>query len=149
MSLKMLKLSKKVEYGLMALMHMDARAQGDLASVGEVARLYSISEPLLSKVLQSLAKAGLVESVQGARGGYRLKRTLEQIRLGEVVEAIDGPMHIAVCQEDPAKCGQYTTCNIKQPVLKVQNEMVRYMFERSLDSFRSISKEPLKQVIFE
>ncbi|HBA85348.1 MAG TPA: transcriptional regulator [Verrucomicrobia bacterium] len=133
----MLKLSKKVEYGLMALMHMDSHPKADLASVNEMAHLYSISEPLLSKVLQSLAKAELVESVHGAKGGYRLHKKLEDIRLGDVVEAIDGPMHITVCQEDPAKCGQYSTCNIKQPVFKVQNEMVRYMFGRSLASFRN------------
>ena len=123
----------------MALMHMDAMAAGELACVGEVARLCSIPEPLLSKVMQCMVKGGMVISAQGAKGGYRLGRSLEQITLGEVVEAVDGPLRLAACQEDPSKCGQYETCNIKKPVLKVQKEMMTYMFRRSLAEFRQRS----------
>ncbi len=135
----MLKLSKKVEYGLMALMHMDALRTGDCASVSEVARACTIPEPLLSKVLQALSKKGLLVSSQGVRGGYRLGRKLEAITLGEVVEAVDGPLRLSVCQEDPAKCGQYRTCRIKRPVREVQSDMMSYMFGRSLAAFRPVA----------
>jgi Rrf2 family protein len=133
----MLKLSRKVEYGLMMLMHMDAQTDDGPASARTLARRHSIPEPLLGKVLQALARAALVESIHGARGGYRLKRRLEEIRLGDVIEAIDGPLRMTPCQEAPSKCVRYPTCTIRQPVCEVRNEIARHVFDRSMASFRT------------
>lgn len=133
----MLKLSKKVEYGLMALMHMDSLRNGALATAREVSGAHSIPAELLGKVLQLLAKAELIQSVQGARGGYRLLRPLDRITLGEVVEALDGPVHLAPCQNDPACCEQYSSCNIKRPVFQVQKQLLNYMYSLPLSAFRS------------
>ena len=131
----MLKLSKKVEYGLMALLHMDGR-RADLATAREVADSCGAPLELLGKVLQALARGKLIESAQGAHGGYRLARAADRITLGEVIEAVDGPVHIAACQDDPSRCGQYPTCNIRQPVVRVQRELQGYMYGLSLASFR-------------
>lgn len=130
----MLKLSKKVEYALMALLHMGRSV--DLSTAREVAASCGAPSELLGKVLQAMARAGLIKSVQGARGGYRLARSVEKITLGEVIEAVDGPVNIAVCQEDPSRCGQYPTCTIRQPVVRVQRELQDYMYGLSLASFR-------------
>jgi Rrf2 family cysteine metabolism transcriptional repressor len=133
----MLKLSKKVEYGLISMMHMDLVHNGDLATARELSESYNIPAELLGKVLQSLAKAQLIVSAQGAKGGYRLARALDRVTLGEVVEAVDGPVHIAVCQDDPSCCEQYSTCNIKRPVLQVQKQLMDYMYGLPLSNFRS------------
>jgi len=133
----MLKLSKKVEYGLISLMHMDSVQSGNLATARELSDLYNIPAELLGKVLQSLAKSALIVSAQGAKGGYRLARPLDRVTLGEVVEAVEGPMHITMCQNDPACCDQYPTCNIKQPVFQVQKQLTDYMYGLPLSTFRS------------
>ena len=133
----MLKLSKKVEYALISMMHMDSVLGGNLASARELSDQYNIPGDLLGKVLQLLAKAQLIVSAQGARGGYRLARPLDRITLGEVVEAVEGPMHIAMCQNDPACCEQYPTCNIKRPVFQVQKQLTDYMYGLPLSTFRS------------
>lgn len=132
----MLKFSKKVEYALMALFHMEGRPDADWATAREVADACGAPLELLGKVLQALSRAGLIESAQGARGGYRLARAADRITLGEVIEAVDGPVHIAACQDDPSRCGQYSTCNIRQPVVRVQRELQDYMHHLSLASFR-------------
>ncbi|MBU0678294.1 MAG: Rrf2 family transcriptional regulator [Verrucomicrobia bacterium] len=132
----MLKLSKKVEYGLMALLHMDGLRRGNLASAKEVSDQYGIPGELLGKVLQCLAKGGVVESTSGAHGGYRLARKLDEMTLGEVIEAIDGPVHIAACSEDPEACRQYGTCNIKEPVTQMQDQLVAYIYNMNLGQFR-------------
>lgn len=137
----MLKLSKKTEYALMALLHMDTMGEGERASVAELSKRYAIPEPLLGKVLQALARAGLVEAVHGAFGGYRRARALTDLKLGDVVTAVDGPPHLAACHEDPAKCGQYAECTIRRPVMKVQNEMLKYMHGVSLAEFKGGMKE--------
>jgi Rrf2 family protein len=133
----MLKLSKKVEYGLISMMHMDSVQNGDLATARELSDQYNIPAELLGKVLQSLAKGQLIVSAQGAKGGYRLARPLDRVTLGEVVEAVEGPMHITACQGDPSCCEQYSTCNIKRPVFQVQKQLTDYMYGLPLSSFRS------------
>jgi len=133
----MLKLSKKVEYGLISMMHMDLVQNGDLATARELSDAYNIPAELLGKVLQSLAKGQLIVSAQGSKGGYRLARGLDRVTLGQVVEAVEGPVHIAVCQDDPSCCEQYSMCNIKRPVLQVQKQLVEYMYGLPLSEFRN------------
>jgi Rrf2 family protein len=118
-------------------MHMDSVQNGDLATARELSDLYNIPAELLGKVLQSLAKNQLIVSAQGAKGGYRLARDLQRITLGEVVVAVEGPMHITVCQDDPSCCEQYSTCNIKRPVFQVQKQLTDYMYGLPLSTFRS------------
>ena len=138
----MLKLSKKVEYALIALMHMDSQSHGSLTTAREISDQYSVPGELLGKILQLLTRAGLVGSEQGAHGGYRLLKPLDGVTLGEVLEAIEGPVHLACCDEDPECCEQFSTCNIKKPVLAVQKQLVSYMYSLPLSSFRGSMKMP-------
>lgn len=133
----MLKLSKKVEYGLMALLHMDSLETDGLVTAKEVSDRYSIPAELLGKVLQALARAELVESVHGAHGGYRLKQSLDQLTLGDVVDAVEGPFHLVRCHESPETCDQYASCNIREPVLRIQEQLTGYLGAFRLKEFRS------------
>jgi Rrf2 family protein len=132
----MLMLSKKVEYGLISALHMADLAEGDLASAKEISDQYNIPAELLGKVLQSLARADLAVAVHGAHGGYRLARPLGKMMLGEVLEAVEGPIHFARCQEDPASCGQFHACNIKEPVQQIQDQLQEFIYGLSLARFR-------------
>jgi len=129
----MLKLNKKVEYALMALLYMDR--QKDLVAAREVSEACRAPADLLGKVLQALAKGGLIHSVQGAHGGYRLARPAREITLGEVIEAVEGPVHLVSCQKHPEDCGQFETCRIRRPVAQVQQQLQDYMHGLSLDAF--------------
>lgn len=132
----MLTLSKKVEYGLIALLHMANLRGSELASAKEIAEQYSIPPELLGKVLQSLARAKLIVSTQGSHGGYQMQRPVERVTLGEVIEAVEGPVLLAQCQEDPAHCGQFHTCNIKEPIQQVHQQLVKFIHGVSLGAFR-------------
>lgn len=132
----MLKLSKKVEYGLMAILHMDGLESAALASAKEISELYRIPADLLGKVLQSLARSGIATSVHGARGGYRLGRALEELTLGDVMEAIEGPVHMVCCQDHPEQCDQFDACNIRAPVLRMQEELNGYLQAFRIKDFR-------------
>jgi len=134
----MLKLSKRVEYGLIALLHLDSVRKGELIPAKEIADQYRIPPDLLGKVMQALAKASLVESVHGAKGGYRLLRALDQATVGEVVEALEGPVQLATCQDDPQACMQFGACNIREPVERIQAQLTKFIHEIRLSAFRRV-----------
>ena len=72
----MLRLSKKADYALMAMKHLAMRPDAPSASAREIAEQYDIPIELMAKVLQRLARRGLLTSHQGTRGGYRLGRAV-------------------------------------------------------------------------
>jgi len=137
----MLKLSKKVEYGLMAVLQMDAENSHDPVSAKDLADRHSIPAELLGKVLQAMARAALVESAHGAHGGYRLARPLERLTLGDVVEAVDGPIRLVKCHEKPDQCDLHKACTIRDPVLRIQQQLTGYLYNFKLAEFRGWKAE--------
>ena len=133
----MLMLSKRVEYGLMAILHMADAPASERATAKVIAERYSIPAELLGKVLQALARAGIVASTPGVNGGYRLNGSLDRLSLGRVIEAVEGPVFLTDCQEDPERCGQYHTCSIKEPIQHIHAQHVRYIHHISLNQFRA------------
>lgn len=131
----MLRFGRKTEYALIAVLHMGERP-GCLASSREISGRYHIPPEILGKVLQALARAGLLEAVHGARGGYRLVRPLAEISLGEVIEAIEGPVRMAPCTGDHHDCSQQPTCNIQSPVSQLQAALTHFLHQVSLAGFR-------------
>jgi Rrf2 family protein len=127
----MVRLSKRVEYGLIALRHILTRTHGDLATAKEIARLYGIPYDLVAKVLQRLSKAGLITAVHGVRGGYAMAKRPEEIPVSLVINAIEGssPTIVRCLADGPGSCVVFTSCTIKSPLTKVQANI-----ERAFDS---------------
>ena len=123
----MVRLSKKVEYGLIALRHIAAATRGDFVTAKEVAERYRIPYDLVAKVLQRLSKAGLVSSHQGVRGGYTLAKNPREIPVAMIIHAIEGSNPaIAQClSEGPGSCEVFDHCTIKSPLTKVQANIER------------------------
>ena len=94
------------------------------SSAKAIAACYGIPLPLLAKILQKLTKIGLVQSLPGANGGYRLARSASSITALEVIRAIDGPLFITACTTHKGECVQSSKCNVKEPLSKV-NESIR------------------------
>lgn len=123
----MLKLTKKADYGLIALRHLcsvAASSRGSVtdrgsASAKDIADAYGIPLPLLSKVLQKLARGGLLMSEQGTHGGYRLARDPAQISTLEVIRTIDGPIILTQCFTEHNGCDQTRLCPVREPLRKV------------------------------
>lgn len=120
----MLHLSKKVEYGLIAIRHIASQPISDVITAKEMADKYLIPYELLAKILQKLTREGLIISYQGVRGGYVLGRRSDQIKLSDVIYAIEGRQNVSLinCEkENPESCNIYQTCTIKNPLSKIQN----------------------------
>lgn len=114
----MLKLTKKADYGLIALRHLALSRPSRSASAKEIADTYGIPLPLLSKVLQKLARAGLLTAVYGTNGGYKLARDPEKISALEAIRTIDGPIILTSCFSSSG-CGQSTKCSVREPLRRI------------------------------
>jgi len=120
----MLRLSKKADYALLAMRDLAAHADRSAMSMRELAETNRISPDLLSKVLQQLVRAGLLESQQGTRGGYGLARDAATISVADVIQAIDGPLTVTACSVEDDSCDQYDTCNIRDPLWRIKDRIV-------------------------
>jgi len=125
----MLKLTKKADYGLMAMKHLAERAHEGACSAKDVADAYGIPQEALAKILQRLVKAGLLLSQHGANGGYTLARASNKISAFEVIRAIDGPLFITSCITVRGECGQSGRCTIREPLRRV-NESIEQVLRR-------------------
>ena len=128
MWLGMLRLTKKADYGLMALKYLAEQAEASMRthsarSAKDIADAYHIPPPLLAKILQTLARAGLLVSHAGTNGGYALARPATEITAFEVIRAIDGPLFITSCITIHGTCDLDSHCTIKEPLRKVNDSI--------------------------
>src|SRR6202046_925472 len=119
----MLRLTKKADYGLMALKYLAEQTDGSAHSAKDIAEAYHIPPQLLAKILQTLARAGLLVSHAGTNGGYALARPATEISAFEVIRALDGPLFITSCITIHGACDLAGHCTIKEPLRKVNDSI--------------------------
>ena len=107
----MLRISRLTDYGTVVLAHL-AGADGAVTSAADVAAATGIALPTVSKLLKSLARAGLVISSRGATGGYRLALDPQEISAASVIDALEGPVSITECSASGSHCDFEDVCNV-------------------------------------
>ncbi|HET6399987.1 MAG TPA: Rrf2 family transcriptional regulator [Candidatus Kapabacteria bacterium] len=117
----MLRLSKRVEYGLIALQQLAKR--GTVLTAREIADENGISYDLLAKIMQDLKRDGMVYSHQGVRGGYGLMLAPQQISVTRVVDALETENSITECTSETECCAREAVCTIKGPMHKLQEQV--------------------------
>jgi Rrf2 family protein len=131
----MLKLSKKADYGLIAVRHLAMKYEAGACSSKEIARAYGIPTELLAKILQKLVKKRLLVSQHGAEGGYALARPPASVTVFEVIKAIDGPLLITSCITSHGdSCSQSSTCTVKEPLSKINEIIVQALSSVTISS---------------
>lgn len=123
----MLKLGKLADYATTLMTALAADPQ-HLASAQELAARTHVSGPTVAKLLKLLTRAGLVEPVRGAHGGYRLARPAEQINVAEVIAAIDGPIALTQCAQHKGGCAIESHCGVRSN-WRLINQTVRHALE--------------------
>ena len=134
----MFKLSKKADYGLIAMKHLANHRQEHACSASEIAVEYGISATLMAKVLQKLAKQGLVAAKHGSTGGYQLARQADKISALEVLTAIDGPVLITSCVTSHGNCDATERCSVKEPLQRVNESILNVL---SMVTIAQLSEE--------
>src|ERR1022692_322721 len=137
----MLKLSKKADYALIAVRHLATHGAVRSQSASDIAEAYGISATLMAKVLQRLAKHGLVTARHGSSGGYQLARHPKDISAFEVVSAVDGPVMITSWVTSHGDCYQSNTCTVREPLRKVNESILQVLRAVSISQMSEESPE--------
>lgn len=142
----MLRLSKKTDYALIALKDLASSPEGSSSSAREIAARYNIPVELMAKVLQRLARRCLLASHHGKRGGYDLARPATMISVADVIQAVDGPVAVTACSDVDETCEQYSTCNVRDPLWRLKDRIVRTLAEFTIDELAREEHEELLPV---
>ena len=124
----------------MAVQHIASVQYGEVTqarvvNTKEIAEEYHIPVELLAKVLQALAKNGVIESHNGPKGGYVLAREAGAITVAQVLEAIEGPLGLTDCSHDKdgTPCVQMEYCNIRTPLFKIQDSIYQLLNSMTIE----------------
>ncbi len=127
----MLSLTRKSDYALVALSYLTHRGESR-CSAREISEQVKVPLPVLTNILHQLLQHGIVSSTMGAKGGYLLAKKPEQIRLTDIVDAIEGPFRLSVCcgekeGQEGDRCDLELSCRIKAPVRKVHQSLREFL----------------------
>ena len=138
----MLKLTKKADYGLMALKFLAEHPETTALSAKDIADAYGIPSQLLAKILQHLTKSGLLKSHAGMNGGYALAKVAREISAYEVILAIDGPFFITSCTKGAHGCELTPSCTIKEPLARVNDTIAGVLKSISIQDLATEHEHP-------
>ena len=139
----MLRVTKQTDYGIMLLAYLAAATCERVLSARDVADGTGISLPMVSKILKSLARGGIVESHRGAGGGYRLAQSAEETTLAGVIRALEGPISMVECGAQPGQCDQEPTCPVRVNWTRVNREIERALERVALSEMVSADRRDL------
>lgn len=109
----MLRLSKLADYGTVVMVYLAQHTEG-LHNAREIASETHLQQPTVSKLLKLLTSYGLLQSKQGAQGGYSLALAADQISVADVIVAVEGKQGLTECSEHPGNCSLESVCTISE-----------------------------------
>ena len=111
----MFRISRLTDYGIVIMAHLAEREDDDSHNARELAKDTRLPAPVVSKILKSLTRAGLLVSQRGSKGGYSLARPPAKISVVEMIAALEGPVGITECAIQPGACAQEPSCQVRDP----------------------------------
>jgi FeS assembly SUF system regulator len=132
----MLRISRLTDYGTMVLAELAAQ-QPELRSAGQLSETTRIGHPTVSKLLKSLARAGLVSSERGSHGGYTLARPAGQITAADIIDALEGPLSITECSSHDGQCDFEAWCHVGSAWQQINERIRNALGEVSLEELCS------------
>ena len=143
-----LQISRRIEYGLRAMVCLAAQPEGRVMPFREIARRMTVPQDFLAKILKQLVTRRLVASTRGAHGGYKLGRAAREISFLDVIEAVEGPVVVNLCQEGHDACRMARACTLYGVWKRGQEQMLDVYRHATLDQLAMAElrgPEPLLQ----
>ncbi len=143
-------LTKKGKYGLKALVYLARLAPGQVALINTIAEANQIPKKFLEAILSDLKKASIVHSKKGKGGGYFLAHQPEEIRVGQIVRALDGPLAPIACAsynffQRCDDCTDEDACSVRLTMLNVRNAISDILDRQTLAELRDLPKHQRRQ----
>jgi Rrf2 family protein len=129
-----MQITRETDYAIRCVYYLAGKT-GDVTMVDEIARNMDTPKSFLAKILQKLARANIVKSYRGVKGGFQLARKPKEINLLEVIEAIQGPVVMNICALDKKMCKMSGTCTIHPVWIEVRKQVEKLLRKRSFASF--------------
>jgi len=138
--------SKKCELALQSVLYLSSLDKNVMKSAKEISEEINVPKEFVSKVLQTLALNGIVNSRKGKNGGFYLGRPANQIKLIEIVVAIDGMDIFHNCVLGFPGCSPDTPCPVHEKWGKLRDETYRMLSDSNLEEFREITINKIKNL---
>ena len=128
--------SKKCEYGRQAVLFLSAQKTEMVVTAGKISEVLKIPREFISKILQSLRDSGIISSTKGKAGGFYLARPATQIKLIDIVEAIDGLEMFNSCVLGFPECTPETPCPVHDIWGPLRTEAFEMLSNETLDKLK-------------
>ena len=129
----MLTISRQADYASRIILHLALQPNGDRITAGEIAKQRLIPRSFVRRVVTQLSAAGLLTTTRGSDGGITLARPADQITLLEVIEAIDGPLMLNICTEEPQFCPLMPACTVHQAWVDARHLLTTHLAQVTFD----------------
>jgi len=110
-----IRLSRITDYGIVLMVQLARGSDVAARNARQLAAEAELPVPVVSKVLKALARAGLLASQRGSKGGYALARPADAITVPEMITALEGPISLTACSVHPGACSQESSCDVREP----------------------------------
>lgn len=135
---KIMRLTRAGEYAVRCVLYMSIQEKGIVVSRKEIAQAMDIPNQFLSKIAQQLSRSGILEIIQGPKGGFRLLFSPEKVSLLDVVEAVTGEIFLNDCILRSDSCGRSYTCAAHSVWKKARDQLRKTLQEAT---FAKLAKE--------
>ncbi len=109
----MIRITRQTDYGIILLAYLASRPPEQILTARDAAQECRLPVPMVSKILKTLARGGILTSHRGVKGGYGLSRRPERITIGDIIGALEGPIGITECSSSPGSCEQEPLCPVR------------------------------------
>ncbi len=116
-------MTRKVDYALLIFAYLDQRREGGCAR--EIAERFGLNRGFVANILKELCRKGYVASHRGVKGGYVLRRLIQEVNLAELMDSLDEGFHLAECTQPPTggQCSLTAVCPVKGAIAEVHERI--------------------------
>src|SRR4030042_3814604 len=136
-----MKISTKIRYGARAMLELASHYGEGPIELKEIAKKENICPKYLEQVINPLRAAGLVKSIRGSKGGYSLAKPPSEICLYDVVETLEGPLHLVECLHDSKVCQKIPSCVTRDIWKEISEEISKIFYSVSLEDMVNRKRE--------
>ena len=119
-----MQITRESDYGIRSVLYLARQPFKKVSFVNEISEEYKIPRSFLAKILQKLVKARIVRSYRGVKGGFSLARQSREVSILDVLEAVEGKVHLNICLTDKKKCSFSKHCPINSVWVTAQARVV-------------------------
>ena len=142
-----MEITRETDYAIRCVLYLSGKEES-IIMADEISRAMSVPKSFLSKILQKLAKAGVVTSFRGVKGGFRLAKKPKQISLLDIIEAIEGPAAMNRCALDASLCDFSGTCTVHPVWVKLRKMVEDYLRKTDFKVLSSSASLNRKKTVY-